>query len=265
MIRLLTEQDRVPVLNYLYQDPNFNIFPIGDIEKFGFSTDFQKIWAEFDDLGQYHSVFLKYRDNSIYYSHLKRFNEKYVNIIKDYNLNVISGKAELMDLIKPYIIDFEQKRTYFCQAKSMTKAALELGDDIKVLTTKEDCEKLYDFLSKIEEFAISRRDKEDFVDGKLKSISMGITLFIEQENRIIASVAATAETSRSAMVVGVATDKDYRKKGLASRLMLALMDYYIHEKKKELCLFYDNPEAGKIYLRLGFEYLGLWDVYLRKV
>ena len=90
---------------------------------------------------------------------------------------------------------------------------------------------------------------------------MGITLAIDLDGRIVASVATTAETTRSAMVVAVATDSNYRNQGLATVLMKDLMKRYLIEKKKELCLFYDNPDARKIYLRLGFEYLGLWSMY----
>lgn len=264
MIRQLTEADRRSVLDYLYRDANFNIFPIGDIEKFGFDKDFQKLWAEFDANGEYLSIFLRYRDNGVYYSHQNRFNEEYLDILKNQDINVINGKAELMDLLKPHLPDFDQKRTYFCQAKHMAVPYLEESDQIKVILTKEDCERLYYFLADIEEFNITRRSVDDFVESKIKSISMGMTLYIEDNGKIVASVATTAETSKSAMVVAVGTDKAYRKRGYASKLMLALMDHYINDKKKELCLFYDNPEAGKIYLRLGFEYVGLWDMYIRK-
>lgn len=31
---------------------------------------------------------------------------------------------------------------------------------------------------------------------------------------------------------------------------------------KMLCLFYDNPEAGSIYKRLGFEDIGKWMMHV---
>lgn len=33
------------------------------------------------------------------------------------------------------------------------------------------------------------------------------------------------------------------------------------EEGKSLCLFYDNPEAGRIYKRLGFKDIGRWTMY----
>ncbi len=264
MIRTLTESDRKQVLDYLYKDQNYNIFPIGDIEKFGFDQDFQTVYGEFNEKGEYLSVFLLYRENAIYYSHLNHFNHEYLEIFKQHHFEIINGKSELIELLKPHLVDFDIKKTYFCQAKKITAEIPSNTQDVMVLTTKYDCERLYDLLADIEEFSITRKSKEDFVEGKLKSISMGITLYLEDDGKIVSTVATTAETTKSAMVVAVGTAKPYRKKGYASKLMLALMDYYINGKGKDLCLFYDNPEAGKIYLRLGFEYLGLWDMCVRK-
>ncbi len=93
---------------------------------------------------------------------------------------------------------------------------------------------------------------------------MGVTLFIEEDGKVVSSVATTAETTKSAMVVAVATSEHARNKGYASALMVELMKEYFVKKKKELCLFYDNPSAGKIYLRLGFETIGTWDMYQKK-
>lgn len=92
---------------------------------------------------------------------------------------------------------------------------------------------------------------------------MGITLYIEDEDKIVSTVATTAETTKNAMVVAVATHPKHRHKGYASQLMKRLMTIYLHDKQKTLCLFYNNPEAGKIYYRLGFETIGTWDMYQR--
>ena len=87
---------------------------------------------------------------------------------------------------------------------------------------------------------------------------MGLKLFIEKDNEIVSTVATTAETTVSAMVVGVATLPTHRQKGYASKLMISLMEEYFQNRNKELCLFYNNPKAGKIYKRLGFKDIGKW-------
>lgn len=262
MIRLLTEQDRERVLKYLYQDPAYNIFIIGDIEAFGFDKPFQRIYAEFDD-EKLLSVFLRYRDSAIYYADTLRFNKDYLDIFDKDSFSYISGKTHLMNLIKPYLESYKNFHTYFCEAKTLV-VDVNSHLDIKRMTTKEDAYKVYDLVSTVEEFAAFHQDKEAYADAKLKSMAMGMTLYLEEDNRAISTVATTAETTQNAMVVAVATHKDARNKGYASKLMQALMHEYLIKKQKRLCLFYDNPSAGKIYQRLGFETIGTWDMYKKQ-
>jgi hypothetical protein len=264
MIRLLTEADCKKVLDYLYEESAFNIFPIGDIETFGFDKDFQRIYGEFSEKGEYLSIFLRYRENAIYYSHQLRFNPEYERIFQDDSFKYISGKKELMELVEPYLSGFKKQKMYFCKATELLHPKSDSSYQIKTLMTEEQCHRLFDLITQITEFSISRKERSEFVEGKINSMAMGVTLFIEENEKIISTVATTAETTKSAMVVAVATDKDYRNQGLASILMKELMHLYINEKKKELCLFYDNPTAGKIYLRLGFKFIGNWNMYERE-
>lgn len=263
MIRLLQERDRNNVLDYLYKEAAFNIFIIGDIEAFGFDTDFQRIYADIDTFGKYHSVLLRYREHTIYYADKIVFDKEYLEIFKNDPFVNISGKTELLDLIGPYLEGFKNSHTYFCEQKK-THLVSESAFRIKELKTVGDARKLYDLLVNIKEFEIEKVKLEDFVETKMKSIQMGVTLFIEIDGIIVSSVAATAETNKHAMVVGVATQKEFRYKGYATALMNKLISIYQNDRKKVLCLFYDNPKAGKIYNRLGFKTTGAWDMY-RKI
>lgn len=261
MIRLLNEADQKIVLDYLYQEPAYNIFPIGDIEAFGFNQDFLRIYGEFDDHSQLISILLRYRQSAIYYAKETIFNHAYLDIFKKDPFNVISGKASLMELIEPHLTNYHKQSTFFCRADEVKAIKQKTQYKIKTLTTYEDCDKLYTFMSTIKEFSKHMGKREDYIEGKLKSIQMGTTLYIEENGQIISTVATTAETTKNAMVVSVATAPSHRHQGLASNLLLELMDIYIHTKHKSLCLFYDNPEAGKIYLKLGFEPIGQWAMY----
>lgn len=262
MIRKLTQKDQEKVLTYLYQASAYNIFIIGDIETFGMDTEFQRVYGEFDERGDYLSVFLRYRENAVYYAHETRFNLMYLEIFEKDPFEYLSGKTELLLLIEPYLKGYTKKHMYFCKADRM-KEEVSQKVDIKEVKTKEDAIKLYDLLISIDEFGYAQKDKETFITQKTTDQKMGITLIIEKDDLVLSTVATTAETTKSAMVVAVATHKDYRNKGYASILMTRLMHIYIYEKQKELCLFYDNPEAGKIYHKLGFETIGTWDMFKR--
>jgi predicted GNAT family acetyltransferase len=263
MIRQLTESDRSSVLQYLRQDASYNIFPIGDIETFGFDEPFQRVYAEFEE-DNIISVFLRYRNNAIYSCHEQRFNTAYLRIFKQDPFDFFSGKTTLTDLVKPHLTGFTNKQMFFCEATSISETLSTDNTDIKVVTTKADCERLYDLLSQVAEFSIHKQSKAEFVEAKLNSIQMGMTLYIEEHGTIVSTVATTAETQTNAMVVAVATLPQYRNKGYASSLMKALMQEYINKRGKSLCLFYDNPQAGAIYMRLGFTPIGTWDMYTKE-
>ena len=264
MIRKLSESDRKQVLDFLYREHAFNIFPIGDIESFGFDKDFQRVYADIDVLGNYKSIFLRYRNNAIYYSVNKEFNHDYLKIFKEDPFDFLSGKDGLFSEVEPYLNDYKKDLMYFVEAKSYDNQKKTFPFEIKRLTTKEEAEKLFYLFQKIKEFAPYHSDLDNFVSAKLNSINMCMTLYIEDGCKVISSVATTAETSKSAMVVAVGTDPNYRKLGLASTLLEELMKIYLLEKSKTLCLFYDNPEAGSIYKRLGFKYLGMWCMYRKR-
>lgn len=261
MIRILKETDRQDLLNFLYKEPSYNIFPIGDIETFGFDTDFQRIYAEIEE-GEYKSIFLRYRENAVYYASEEKFNKEYLEIFKSDPFDYISGKSNLMKLIDPYLEDFEGHQTYFCELKR-TPIIEEPRVNYKTMNSKTDAYKVYDFMHTVEEFSSYTKEREAYVESKMTSMDMGVTLYIEEDGKVVSSVATTAETKINGMVVAVATDKDYRNKGYASALMEVLIYEYLVKKNKELCLFYDNVNAGKIYHRLGFETIGTWDMYKR--
>ncbi len=45
MIRKLTVSDNDRLMEYLKEEKSFNLFIIGDVENFGYDSDFQEIWA----------------------------------------------------------------------------------------------------------------------------------------------------------------------------------------------------------------------------
>ena len=263
MIRKLTESDRDSLLKYLYVEGSLNIFIIGDVEAFGFGRDFQSLYGEFDEDNKYVAVLLFYRENSIFYAHGRTFNVEWLKIFAKHDFKFLSGAQSVLDKIIPYFNDFKLQPMYFCEAYSLKEETVNNEYKVIKAATKEHCGKLYDILSTIEEFGYEKKTKDEYISGKLIALKMGSTLFIEEDGKILSTVATTAETTKSAMVVAVATLEEARGRGLATILMKELMREYFDEKSKYLCLFYDNPKAGNIYKRLGFKDVDKW-VMLKK-
>lgn len=260
MMRQLTEQDRVQVLTYLQDELNENIFLIGDIEKIGFDADYQQIYATFEN-NTITSVFLRYRDNGVFYTKGSETIEPFLDIIGTTTFHHFSCKESLVKQVLPYLSGFTAKIMYFC-AHEPDEKTLQTHDQVIIMNTEEDAGLIYDLLAQITEFtSIKHQPRNEFIAHKLrnKDVGMGITNYIKQDGIAVATAATTAETTHSAMIVAVATHPNYRNKGYATMVMEDLLRRY-RQKQKSLCLFYDNPKAGSIYHRIGFEDIGKWAV-----
>lgn len=89
------------------------------------------------------------------------------------------------------------------------------------------------------------------MDRKLRE-KRGRGICLSEGGRIVSLAQSDFETPEAALLVGVATRKAYRGRGLAS-LCLSQLIYKLQGEPRELFLQYDNLEAGRIYERLGFE------------
>ena len=125
---------------------------------------------------------------------------------------------------------------------------------------KEDVAEVIDLLLTIPEFSrtYKKEQREEQIRRMVEEMDQGGKAAVGGflDGRLIATASTSAENSESAMVVGVATAIDCRGKGYASAVVSALCRDCFERGKKYLCLFYDNPVAGRIYNRIGFQELG---------
>ena len=258
MIRKLTEKDREMTVKFLSKEASINLFIIGDIEAFGFDKDFQELWGSFNELNELEGVLLRYNENYIPYF----INENCdLNGFKDIiNTNtewkMISGKESIVANFKDILRNPKVESTYFCELTNKDKL-LKYDDELILEATVEDAQRVYDLLEDIEEFNLINTDSVEKIQRVINR-KTGRIYYISDENQKLCTVTrTTAENSKSAMVVGVATRKDCRRKGFMSQCLSKLCNDVL-EEGKSLCLFYDNPEAGKVYHKLGFVSIDKW-------
>lgn len=264
MIRKLTIKDQFKVLEYLYKEAALNIFIIGDIENYGFDVDFQEVYGEFVD-DKYQSVLLRYKENIIYYSHETSFNTNWLPIIHSMNYEFISGRKTLTDLLLKHLPNMVEKPMYFCEVTDFNPELTVDDEGIIDAKTEEDCRLNFEILKSIEEFtSMQKQEEDDFVSSRMLALKTSKMYYIKENNKAVSTVTTVADTTKSAMVIGVATLPEYRGKGYASKLMIKLLHEYLVNRQKSLCLFYDNPKAGAIYHRLGFKDIDMWVMLLRK-
>lgn len=261
MIRKLTEKDHEKVMDFLSEERAMNLFIIGDIENFGYETDFQQIWGEWinDELT---AVLLRYKGNFLPYAKGPFDVQGFAEIISnDEHFQILSGKEEIVEQFDGLIPTGSRRGMYF--AELADNHALEEVDRSEIqMATEDDVDSIFTLRMNIEEFTGSNASRESMIHSiQTKS---GRTYFMKEGDHAIVSVSTTAENSMSAMVVGVCTATEHRNRGLASRCLSALCEDVLKEGKS-LCLFYDNPAAGSIYKRIGFKEIGRWTMWHKAV
>jgi uncharacterized protein len=259
VIRKLTDHDHEQVLTFLSEEPSINLFIIGDLESFGYSSEFQEIWAEFDEQNTIKVVLLRFHQSFIPYAKGEFDPSGFVSIMKKYSQPILlSGKSDIVEKFESFDdLQLGKKQvTYFAECR--TDEFLSPNDVVYKEATIEDVEHIIELRESIDEFHI-RSDARELLIQSMES-NTSRTYFTTENGIITSCVSTAAENSMSAMIVGVCTRKEYRRKGLATSIMQNLFKDVLNEGKT-LCLFYDNPEAGRIYKRLGFKDIGMWTMH----
>jgi uncharacterized protein len=257
IFRKLTSGDHQSVMDYLRQDPEFNIFIIGDIENYGYETFFQTIWGVTDYTGKIKGILLRYYTFYIPYSYDQEVLQRFSPLI-DLGATMVSGKKEIIDIVKKSLQRRIIKEKQDCFACLKKLNSLEPDPDLGIKKADlDDVDRLINLRKQIVEFSTFSLNQDSIVQ---KLNGKGRVYYLEDSNGEMISTASTsAESSQSAMIIGVATLPLYRRRGLVTNCVYYLCRDLLAEGKIA-CLFYDNPEAGKIYHRLGFVEIGKWSM-----
>lgn len=255
----MTEKDHQQILSFLSEEPSINLFIIGDLEAFGYHSEFQEIWAEFNEIEEIKALLLRFHQSFIPYTKGEFDVNGFAAIMQGYKKPIyLSGKTELVEKFEPFKeLQLGKKQvTYF--AECLTNEHLGTNHLEINKAGLEDVDRIIDLRCTIEEFYV-RNDAREILVQSMES-NTARTYYTEDNGIMTACVSTTAENSLSAMIVGVCTRKEYRRQGLATAIMQKLFQDVLSEGKI-LCLFYDNPEAGRIYKRLGFKDIGMWTMF----
>ncbi|NRD77825.1 GNAT family N-acetyltransferase [Bacillus sp. BRMEA1] len=261
MIRKLSGQDHDQVMAYLSEEPSINLFIIGDIEAFGYDSDFQEVWAEFDQHGRIKAVLIRFYQSFIPYAKGDFDAAGFASIMKEYGQPIrLSGKTDIVDQFEAFddLTLGKKQVTFFAECR--TGDFLNAGEDSDAIKQAgiENADQIIELRRSIDEFHVGNDAREILIQSM--EAKTGRTYYTSENGIFTSCVSTAAENSMSAMIVGVCTHKEHRQKGLATAIMNKLFPVILAEGKT-LCLFYDNPAAGRIYKRLGFQDIGMWTMY----
>lgn len=257
-MRKCMESEKEKIYRYIALEPEMNLFFYGDIESYGLSSSQVEVYAEDNSSGTYDSLILRYFDFYIIYSQSENYA---IEPVSDFfqnrkNIDSISGKIELLKPLLPHLPQFNLTADYMCRCRSVSPVNTSTANMKKL--TPDNARDIVELYLKIEEFASNYRGKEDKMAEQIK-ISLqdgGIAWGIFDNGQLISVGSTGGANSKSAMVIGIATHPNYRQRGYASAIVQKLCQKSFAQGKEFLCLFYHNPDAGRIYHKIGFEEIG---------
>lgn len=261
-MRILQEKDREMILQYVRKEPEMNLFLIGDLENFGVENEAVNFYLH-EERDRWDFLILRFHQFYILYSQFEDYNAgEAIAFFKERTPDCISAKTVLLKRIAPAFPQWEIDSTYMSRLDRMEEGGDRESSEELVLRRleKEDVEEAIDLLMEIKEFAktYKKAERETKIKEMQEEMELGskVTVGGFLKGRMVSLASTSAENSESAMIVGVATAPEHRRKGYASAVVKALCRDCFERGKKYLCLFYDNPVAGRIYNRIGFKELG---------
>jgi|GEM_PF-54003 len=274
--RILPEE-KPALLETLKKKPIENLFAIGDLENFPLEADFLDVLALYqpDSAQRLDSLVVRYHQNLIVACPEKTCLMEPLRSVSDHpSIQFISGRTDVLKQLMPHRPEFDFRsmsllsieKSNFRPFEPTPAMAAQLATyQEPEVASLADIPALADLFASITEFSHST-DREERIRELTTAMESGSCHYSIQrdQGQIIASAGTTAENSTSAMIVGVCTALQHRGRGIASRLVSSLCNQLIGQRFQSLALFYDNPDAGRIYRRLGFTDTGDWMMASRK-
>lgn len=257
-MRRLAGKDIIQIKNYIMREPEYNLFIIGDIENFGLDGKHVKAFVNETSQG-WDCFLLQFFDSYILYSHHTDYDAGTVaQFLSDKDINVISGKGEIVQKLLPFLPHRHAVDSYLAKLTEIkANPALPQNAIVRRLNPDDaaDMVALYLQTEGFRENYIGREQAAmEEIQHTLQKSGRSLGAYLNGKLSAIAST--SAENPVSSMVVGVATLSGARGLGLASGLVALLCSQCLRDGKKFLCLFYNNPVAGNIYRKIGFTEMG---------
>lgn len=242
------ENQREELLNFLYKEPSINLFAIGDIETYGFNHFDVDVWAYVDSKDEITGVLVRYKNN-IMPIHGKDFEgvDTFLPLIQSLTPLYISGSEEAIVQYEEDFEDYEKEESYLSECKEL---AMESPLVHQVISLEKEDSALY--LNFLKEVGMNNEHSIEDIVNELERNPEAIQVIKDETGEIISSGRIAIETELSAMIIAVGTAESYREKGYGTAIVAALVNYCI-QKNKTACLFYSNPDAGRVYQHLGFK------------
>ncbi len=252
MITRCSEKNRKDILDYVYQDSIMNLFIIGDIETFGFDDQNQTVFID-KELNEIKTVYLVYRTNLVIGSLSKTVDQAFVEkLIVEYDLTDINGDLEIISQL-----NLEDFNLEVCKIASLSEMNPVANNQAQLLEEND--------IPKFVEATKLVFDREIDLEKTIGDFRAGTEHFYgcKVDGKLVSGARSSAESQKAAMIIGVYTLEEYRRNGYGFATVARLCQDFI-DQNKSVCLFFSNPDAAKMYHKLGFVDYGDYGLMRRK-
>jgi hypothetical protein len=250
-IRKLAKSDEPALAAILGCDPRNNLFLLGNLLTLGMDYPELEYWGACEG-ERLAGALMRFRNNWAVYDAGGADMTALARILEEHPAGArhITGEYEVASRLWSCVRNYEayeDHRSYF----AVMDALVDLpGVGPARRATEADIPGLVALYS---ESGAMARDEA----GTRRVLQHGRIFVATDAGKLVSGALTNAETPDMAMIGGVFTPPDRRKRGYATACVAALCRDLLNHGIQP-CLFYDNPEAGAIYLRLGFRNTGTW-------
>lgn len=256
MIRRLKESDREQTLALLDAAPHLNLYLAGNVRTNGFDQEFCEFWGD-EYGGKLRGVVNRYMTGWSIYG---QPSADWAGLASVIDMHPVVGER-LQDnpggirSLLPFIQCYRATRVseeclmQLDQADFHPQWTVPEGVEVR-RAALDDLPRLASFYQDAEDMARSRAA----VERPLRDRRIWMAV---RAGEVLSTALTNAETDQYAMIGGVYTPAAQRGQGLARAVVSALCAELLAEARCPL-LYWENPNAGRVYRALGFHEIGVW-------
>ena len=253
MIIKCTAADSRKILGFIGEDHCRCLYLYMDLLKYGFDTPFVSTWRQESSDGSLAAVWLKYHSGMHVYAPRGYIDvEEATRFVRSEHPAMLCG---VPDALNPLEKDLSEDGYAFLDGTvckyHCPPNTLEIID-MRMAECETDFVRIGEMLYADEEYSASYKPGELAEQlHERQRLGQGRSYVVEREGQIVAHVCIAAECERFSLLSGAVTDQNWRRRGLASRLIFTVAEV-LRKAGKELYSLYYNPTAKAMHGRAGF-------------
>ncbi|WP_028263986.1 GNAT family N-acetyltransferase [Atopobium fossor] len=268
MISKCSKQDKAQLVGFLKTHPDLNLYLLSNLHMYEIGKELET-WKIANAFGT--SIIMLLRKNMVIsYDAPIEHTAEIIEVIKSkkhVGIKYINGNPTLLQNLQQQL-DAYSLRTLELASLNCDEFHTQQDSyphtELYQLSTAKDFAQLHRLLCAADgiDFAsIPQEEREYFISKKCASLVHGcIALATKMDNVFVSTASISAVSSFGAMIIGVATLKEYRNRGLATYTVKQLCRICKEAGFKNLVLYFDNPLAASVYLKIGFKIVANYGV-----